>query len=381
MRYRWAVLAAGTAAQAAYLVFIAGLPVLAPSLRDELDLSLAQVGILLAAPWVGPIATLLPWGILADRIGERRVLAVGMALCGMLLLAAVPLPPFAVLCAVLAAAGAAGASVNAASGRAVMGWFGQEERGLALGIRQSSTPLGTGVAALVLPAVDRAGGPSAAFAVLAAITLAGALAGWIVLRDVPGGSGTDAAGSVLRDERLWRVGLAAGFYVVAQIAITAFLVLFLHDRRGMSTAAAGAVLAVMQVVTVAARIGVGRWSDIAGGRVRPLRLIGIASTVLLAATAALLDASLVVLVPAFVLAGAVASGWNGLSFAAAAEIAGRARSGAAIGFQQTMLSATGAAVPPAFALGVSVGSWSAAFAFAAVFPLAGWWLLRPLTGH
>jgi sugar phosphate permease len=376
------VLAAGTAAQASYLVFIGGLPVLAPSLRDELGLSLAEIGILLAAPWVGPIATLLPWGLLADRIGERRVLAVGLGLCGVLLLAAVPEPPFAVLCLLLAGAGAAGASVNAASGRAVMGWFGPEERGLALGIRQSSTPLGTAVGALVLPAVDHAGGLSAAFAVLGAVTLAGALAGWLVLRDVAGGDGAEqAAGSVLRDTRLWRVALAAGCYVVAQLAVAGFLVLFLHDQRGVSAAAAGAVLAVAQVGSLAARIAVGHWSDVVASRVRPLRTIGVGSTVLLAVTAALLDAPLAVLVPAFVLAGSVTAAWNGLSFAAAAEVAGRARSGASIGFQQTMLSVTGAVLPPAFAACVSAASWHAAFGLAALFPLLGWWTLRPLTAH
>jgi sugar phosphate permease len=287
-------------------------------------------------------------------------------------------PSFGALCVLLATAGAAGASVNAASGRAVMGWFGPDERGLALGIRQASTPLGTGVAALALPVIDHAGGLSAAFGVLACVTLAGALGGWVVLRDVPGEGGVEAPGGVLRDGRLWRIGLAGGFYVVAQLAVTAFLVLYLHDRRGVSTLAAGAVLAAVQVVSVVARIAVGRWSDVVGSRLGPLRLIGVGSATLLAAAAILVDAPLVVLVPAFVLAGSVASAWNGLSFAAAAETAGRARSGAAIGFQQTVLSVTGAALPPVFALGVSASSWQAAFAAAALFPLAGWWLLRPL---
>jgi sugar phosphate permease len=200
---------------------------------------------------------------------------------------------------------------------------------------------------------------------------------------VPGDDDAEqaAAGSVLRDTRLWRVSLAAGFYVVAQLAVAGFLVLFLHDRRGMSAAAAGAVLAAAQVGSLVARIAVGHWSDVVASRVRPLRLIGIGSTLVLAATAALLDAPLAVLVPAFVLAGSVTAAWNGLSFAAAAEVAGRGRSGASIGFQQTMLSVTGAVLPPAFAACVSAASWHAAFGLAALFPLLGWWTLRPLSDH
>jgi sugar phosphate permease len=60
---------------------------------------------------------------------------------------------------------------------------------------------------------------------------------------------------------------------------------------------------------------------------------------------------------------------------AAAELAGLARSGAAIGFQQTTLSVTGVVVPVAFAYVVDSTSWEGGFALAAIGPLVGWWLL------
>jgi dipeptide/tripeptide permease len=70
--------------------------------------------------------------------------------------------------------------------------------------------------------------------------------------------------------------------------------------------------------------------------------------------------------------------WNGLSVTAAAELAGLARSGAAIGFQQTTLSVTGLIVPVAFAYVVDSTSWESGFALAAVGPLLGWLLLGRL---
>jgi MFS family permease len=100
--------------------------------------------------------------------------------------------------------------------------------------------------------------------------------------------------------------------------------------------------------------------------------------VTLAFAAAVLSAPFAVLVPAFVLAGGLSMAWNGLSFTAAAEIAGRARSGAALGMQQSALAAAGAIVPPAFAAVVAASSWRLGFGLAAVFPLAGFMLLRPL---
>jgi sugar phosphate permease len=345
--------------------------VLAPTLRHDLGLSLTQVGVVIAAPWVGPIATLLPWGLLADRAGERRVLAAGLGLCAALTIPLAFTSSFAAVVVLLGAAGGAGASVNSASGRAVMSWFGPGERGLALGIRQTSTPLGTAVAALALPAIERAGGLEAAFLFLAGLIFAGAVAGGAIVRDVPGERGAGAARRVLSDGRLWTIGASGGLYLVAQVAITGFLVLYLHDQRGFSTQQAAFVLAAIQVIAVVLRIAFGRWSDVLGDRIGPLRLVGLAAFVGLAVTASVLGAATAVVLAAFLLSGGVAMSWNGLSFAAAAELAGRARSGAAIGFQQTILTTTATVVPPAFAALVDATSWRSAFALAALAPLVG----------
>ena len=81
------------------------------------------------------------------------------------------------------------------------------------------------------------------------------------------------------------------------------------------------------------------------------------------------------LVPALAVATALSMAWNGLAFTIAAELGGR-RSGAAIGFQQTVLSGLGVAAPVAFAAVVSASSWGLAFGLVAFVPLAGAWLLR-----
>jgi sugar phosphate permease len=378
------VLAGGTAAAAgAAATFVTGLPVLAPALREEFDLSLGEVGILLAAAWIGSTVTLLPWGLAADRYGERIVIAVGLVACAVCLLGAAAVSSFGLLLVALGLAGAAGASVNAASGRAVMHWFGAHERGLALGIRQTAIPIGGLIGALAVPPVSDAGGPDAAFVLLAALSAAGALAGAIVLRrrDSEDGIEAETLGRTLTDRRLWRLCVGSGIYLYAQIAVLGFTVVFLHDEHGISEGTAALVLAVAQVLAVGFRIGAGRWSDLLGSRVVPLRHVGLAVAASLGATAALADGPLWLLVVALALAGGLSMGWNGLSFAAAAEVAGARRSGASLGFQQTVLSAIGVAAPVLFAATVSAASWGLAFLLAALFPLVGWRLLGPLTRY
>jgi sugar phosphate permease len=373
------VLAAGTAGSTAYSAVLLGPPVLAPTLREEFDLSLPQVGVVLASVWIGPIFTLLPWGFAADRFGERRSLAAGLAGMGAFVAATALVDEFVALVALLALASAAGSSVNSASGRAVMQWFSADERGLALGLRQASLPLGGALAAVTLPSIVAASSLDGAFLFLAALCFAAALAGAIFLRDRPRQPlALEAEAWTLRDRRLWVLSAGSGFFLVAQIAMTGFVVLFLHDTRGLSNGGAAAVLAIAQVFAVGLRISVGRWSDLAHARVGPLRIVGLAIFAGLTLVAALVHAPLGVLVPVLVVATALSMTWNGLSYTAAAELAGLARSGAAIGFQQTALAVVGFLAAPMFAGVVDETSWRVGFAVCAAAPLAGWWLLGQL---
>jgi MFS family permease len=177
---------------------------------------------------------------------------------------------------------------------------------------------------------------------------------------------------------MWLLCTASTFVLVGQLAIMGFVVLFLHDARGFSNGHAALVLAAVQVGGAIVRIVVGRLSDRLHGRVPLFRTLATALAVTLAGAAALAHAPLALLLPALVVAGVLGMSWNGLSFAAAAEAAGAHRSGAAIGFQQTMLGIGGIVIPIAFAAVVEGGSWRLAFLASAACALAGAALLRPL---
>jgi sugar phosphate permease len=273
--------------------------------------------------------------------------------------------------------------VNSASGRAVMHWFRPDERGLALGIRQTAIPLGGLVVAIVLPGLAAAGGSEAAFLFLAACSAVGALVGGLVLRGRDGADELEVESVVrmLRDGRLWRLSLGSALYLYAQVAVIGFGVLFLHDEHGLSASDAALVIAAAQILAIGFRIGAGRWSDLLGSRVVPMRRAGLALAAALVLTAALADGPLWLLVPAVALAGGLSMAWNGLSFTAAAELAGSARSGAAIGFQQSVLSGLGVLAPVVFATSVSSMSWTAAFVVAGVLTMVGWGTLRPLRAY
>jgi sugar phosphate permease len=377
-RYRWTILGAGVVAQASFSAIFFGLPALAPTVRAQYELSLPEVGLVLASLNVGLLSTLLLWGIVADRIGERTVLAVGLVGCAGALVLVATTSSLAGLVAGLAAAGALGGGTQTASGRAVMSWFEPEERGLALGIRQTAVPLGGAIAAVALPRLAQDSGLDTAFQALAAGCVFAALVCAALVRREP--SADEAhPGQPLRDPRIWRLCLGSTFYVATQISLLGFLVLFLHDERGVSATAGATALAVTQALGGVARIGVGRWSDRRGERIALLLRLGLLLVGATVVTALLLTASLWLLLPALVVAGTLSLAWNGLSFTATAEIAGRSRAGAAIGLQQSFLAAGSIVAPIFFSAVVHATSWRIAFGLAAVSPLVGYAVLSPLS--
>ena len=372
------MLAAGTLAQASFSATSVGLPALSPTLKSDYGLTLTETGVVLAAVGIGMLFTLLPWGLVADRVDERWVIATGLTGAAGLLVVASTTHAFAAVTVTLVGVGALGASVNAASGRAIMAWFPSSELGLALGIRQTAIPIGGAVGAALLPVLGSSGGTRLAFLFLGAACLTGAVVAAVFIRG--GAAGEPELGDVtqpVRSRFMWLLGTGTGLFLVAQIAIIAFVVLFLHEDRGLSKEAAGAVLAGIYVLAVAARIGSGTISDRLGSRLGPLRTIGVAIAVATAAAAAAVDAPLGVLIPLFVVAGVLSMSWNGLAYAAAAEAAGSARTGAALGFQQTLLGLVVAGAPPVVAA-VAAHSWQLAFFFAAAGPAVGVVILQRL---
>lgn len=143
-------------------VFINGAAFLIPTLHSERGLHLAQAGLLSSMPSFGLVITLIAWGYVVDRVGERIVLTVGSALTAAAAFGAAAAHSLVTVGVFLLLGGMAAASSNSASGRVVVGWFPPEQRGLAMGIRQTATPLGVGLGALVIPRLAESHGVATA---------------------------------------------------------------------------------------------------------------------------------------------------------------------------------------------------------------------------
>jgi sugar phosphate permease len=381
------MLALGTTAQAVAASLVFGLPLLLPYLRRTEGLTLAQGGALVVAPSLGMVVTLIAWGAFADRYGERLAIVIGLGLTAVFGLAGAAVSSshnVGLLAVLFALMGAAGASVNSASGRLVMGWFGAGERGLAMGIRQTGLPLGLALAGALLPPLARLGGLRLALALPATLCLAVTVAVVLLAADPPHHGTGETADEPLRSPYraliLWRLHAASAMLVVPQFALTTFSAEYLVSQRAWDATTAGQLLAAVAVGGAAGRALTGHWSDVVGSRLAPMRLVAVTACIsmLLVALTASTGVALVVL--ALALASIVSVSDNGLAFTATAELAGRAWSGRALGVQNTSQNIAAFATAPL--VGALAGSFGFAWAFAAVaaFPLLGA-LLTPVNGE
>jgi sugar phosphate permease len=372
MNRRWLILIVGLLAMIAGCAYQYGLPYLIPALREDNGLSLREAAIVISCPVAGLLVALTLWGIAADRWGERIILCTGLSIAGLALLAATRTSGSAELGACFFVAGAGGASIHAASGRLILGWFAAHERGLAMGVRQTGQPLGVGLAALTLPPLAARAGLDGGLYLLAGCCLGAALLVGLLVRDPerPEAGQEHRAGSPYRTPVLWRIHAASALLVVPQFAVSAFALVYLVDARGWDAATAGRVLAVTQVGGAVARLAVGHWSDRAGSRVRPMRTLALTIGLIMAILAVGALSGREVATVALLAAAVITVTTNGLAFTAVAEYAGRSWAGRALGIQNTGQNLLAAATPPALGALVTGAAYGTAFAAVVVFPLA-----------
>ncbi len=368
---RWAMLGASTLAQGATAVMVHGPAFLIPVLHQREGLSLAAAGLVAAAPTVGVMLTLVLWGAVTDRRGERFVLLLGLlATTATGALAALSGGPVTLALALLLA-GAAAASTNSASGRVVVGWFPPERRGLAMGVRQMAQPVGVGVAAVSIAVIaDRYGAQAALWVPTIACAVAAAVVARVLV-DPPRPARTDTAASnpYRRDRFLARVHGVSVLLVVPQFLVWTFSLVWLVQDRGWSPASAGSLVAGTQVAGALGRIAAGQLSDVVASRMRPLRWVALGAAAAMAGLGLAAQLDLTVAVALMAVATVLTVADNGLAFTAVAERAGPHWSGRALGIQNTAQFLTASAVPPLAGLVIASGGYAAAFALAALFPL------------
>jgi len=244
---------------------------------EDLGLSAAEKGLVVALPLLTGSLLRIPVGFASDRFGGKRVALCLLALVGLALVVAwrgASGVPSLVMAALLLGAG--GASFAVALPLASR-WYPPERQGLVMGIAAAGNS-GTVLTNLIAPVLATVVGWRGVFGVALLPLAAVAVAFQVMARESPG-RGTASIGATwraLRESDLWWFCL---FYAVTfggYVGLSTFLPLFLRDQFAVDALTAGRLTAVAALVGSFSRPVGGVMADRFGGvRVLTLALGGI----------------------------------------------------------------------------------------------------------
>jgi sugar phosphate permease len=355
--FRWVILGLISVSHIIGATAQYGINTLAPFYKDELGLSRAQVGLFFSAFYLAMAGFSFSAGRRADRLGVRRTTLQGHLSLGICTIAAALAPSFIWAFASFFLAGLGYSFLNPASSKGVMEWFHRDERATAMGTKQTGVPTGGVVTAVLAPPLVLLMGWRGALAALGIVNFLFGFLFSFFWRDPPEDEPVVAEDVEIQENQtldIWSflpISCGTAIYLVGQMTLITYIPLYLKDAMGFSAYWASQALALTQAGAMAGRVGWGVASDrLFGGRRKiVLLLIGFLSAILIMVLGFIgPQSSLYLLLPILFLAGVCLVGYQGVSYALIGELAGKARTGSALGMMITINAACATVGTPLF---------------------------------
>jgi MFS family permease len=243
------------------------LPVpLLPMIRSEFGLDYTQAGLIISAFSVTYGISQLPAGWLADRIGRRIMIAIGIVGVGICGLAVGLSHTYIMMIVFLGLMGLMGGGYHPAATPAVSSTVAPENRGSALGFHLIGGNASYFLVPLAAVAIAAAWGWRGSFITMAIPTIIFGAIFYRVMRRVPSTFNTREKTSTSdsqtleipgRTRRLIVFILLSSFSQAVLVSVISFIPLFLVDKFGVSAEAGGAFIAIYY--------SAGLWASTLGG--------------------------------------------------------------------------------------------------------------------
>ena len=348
----------GAVVGAASLALMA-VPVLAPSIARDLDLSPELIGFYSGAVWAAALLSSTLSGRLIDGLGAWQTSRACLILCALGVATAATGQPWGLLLSALLIGAGNGIEAPPAS-QVLAHHVPPARRPFFFSLKQTGVQLGAVCGSLLLPVLALGLGWRGALVggALLVVLIAGALsipqsrygtpsaAGPAGRQSAPSGWWRSLSGR----PALRRLAFAAAAFGATQVCLNSFIVTFLVQDRGLSLAHAGWIAALAQGSGLLGRLGWGWLASRHTASLTLLRSLGLAMSASALALglygATLHQAALLAIAAVF---GLTASGWNGVFLAEVAARSEPAGVGATTGAVMVLMMTGLVAGPVAFA--------------------------------
>lgn len=389
--YRWVVLGIAVTAQTMAAIVSQGVYVMVPFWQSAFQLTQAAAGLAVTAMNVGQILSMVLLGMAIDRYGERSVVALTMIAMGISAFAAASFGTnYLSLLLFLTMLGAWYASVQPGGTRAIMRWFPPHLRGIATGVRQAGLPLGTALAAMILPLVAVQYGWKNAVYLQGLIGIVGGILFGLFHRDDIGDRATSGPSQTMREligllsknPMFWPVLTAGIIMATFQYTFSTHVLLFLSQHLEIPIVTGAFIFAVAQGIGIVGRVTLAGISDRLwpGKRIRSLLWIMLACPPLVGVFMLLpAQPPLALMLGLFAALGLLCIGWYPLWLLQVAEMAPKTAMASTVSFAMTLNLVAISLMPPVFGLTVDLWGYNAAWALMIVLLLFGAQQLREIS--
>lgn len=360
LSYRWVILVIGVLAQITFSIGYAGIAVSGVIMCNEYKFSLTEVGLVLGCMGLGVAISEIIWGTLTDKLGDKTVLITGLVLSGItfliIALICVPhngeYPSYKFLGALLILAGAVGGSINSSSGRAVMAWFKDSERGFAMSIRQAAIPVGAAIGSILFPFIASRYNFKSAFFTLTILCFSSSICVAIWLKtfnndveQIENKQELEKLKSPFKRFSVWKIALIGGFLTVPQMAILTFTSVYLTSSYHLSMTWISILLSIIQLGGGILRIITGKLSDKYKNRCQILCIISLIAGIGGIILGIMANQNIYIVLLLLLITGLAGNAWTGIAYTEIAVVAGINYSGRALGMIGTMVFTVSFIIP------------------------------------
>ncbi|MCM3584957.1 MFS transporter [Mesobacillus maritimus] len=343
---------------------------------EDLSLNKSQIGMLPAALFLGQAFASVPAGFLTDRFGSRKLLFISAFFLGLGFLVMTFLGQFWAVLFLVMLGGIGYGSMHPITNRGIIVWFPLNQRGTAMGIKQTGVTAGSALAGLILLPLGAVYGWRIVLLGACILLLISGMVSYMLYRDPPGQMKSNnptglvsfykSMFNMLKNKSLMLVSFSAMGLNGSQMCLNTYLVLFVYEKFGISLVLSGILFVISEVSGTLGRIAWGMISDFLfkGNRIVILLIITVLTAFSSLTVALMSSATFWVLVPIFIVFGFSVSGFNGIWMNLASEIVPPQQAGISSGVSITFGSIGVMLVPPIFGLMVDqTGSFTFGWLF------------------
>ena len=239
-------------------------------IKSDLALTYSMSGALMSSYFVGYLIGQIPWGILADRFGSRRIIAASIGGAAASTIVFSLADGFWQAAIARSFTGLLGAGVFVPSVKLVAEWFTAEKRGTALGILSIGGSVGLIASSWIIPSTATQLGWRSTMSIAGGLGLIAAIVIALSLKDKNSGTVERMSRAelvqVFQTKGFWTMAWTQFVRLGANYTFIAWLPLLLQEEYHLTLVAAGAVFSLFNLAGMVANPLGGIISDRLGER-------------------------------------------------------------------------------------------------------------------